>query len=219
MILLPPSESPRVEGRAATDGSNINIAASSSSSNSSSSSSHQSTLGGRASAIGLADTSGHGGASVSFRASTNIEQYTIREASDPLRFPCTLPRRRISLFPSSEETPSVFQSTSELLNLSRDKRLRESTAAAAAAAEASVVEIPTVRIEETPTSPTPSSSSSTEPTTTNELDEFHARLLSLIECPVCLEPIAPPVHQCRRGHLVRNIFAVMLQACVLRLNN
>jgi len=36
----------------------------------------------------------------------------------------------------------------------------------------------------------------------NEMDLFHAKLVSMIECPVCLEPIAPPIHQCRRGHLV-----------------
>lgn len=35
-----------------------------------------------------------------------------------------------------------------------------------------------------------------------ELDHFHAKLIGLIECPVCLEPISPPIHQCRRGHLV-----------------
>lgn len=37
---------------------------------------------------------------------------------------------------------------------------------------------------------------------TNELEALHSRLISLLECPVCLEPISPPIHQCRRGHLV-----------------
>ena len=36
-----------------------------------------------------------------------------------------------------------------------------------------------------------------------EMDLFHSKLVSMIECPVCLEPIAPPIHQCRRGHLVK----------------
>ena len=35
-----------------------------------------------------------------------------------------------------------------------------------------------------------------------ELDTLHSTLTSLLECPVCMEPIAPPIHQCRRGHLV-----------------
>ena len=36
-----------------------------------------------------------------------------------------------------------------------------------------------------------------------ELEQLHAKLIGLLECPVCLEPIVPPIHQCRRGHLVR----------------
>ena len=36
----------------------------------------------------------------------------------------------------------------------------------------------------------------------SELEQLHARLIAMIECPVCFEPIAPPIHQCRRGHLV-----------------
>lgn len=42
----------------------------------------------------------------------------------------------------------------------------------------------------------------------NEMDLFHAKLVSMIECPVCLEPIAPPIHQCRRGHLVKCLTVV-----------
>jgi len=50
-------------------------------------------------------------------------------------------------------------------------------------------------------SPTPSNESETE-RLTKELNLLHNRLLANIECPVCLEPIVPPIHQCRRGHLV-----------------
>ena len=187
MILLPTSTESndgRSEGLAGSNGSNV--AASSSSSNSSS---HHQSTGMTTTAIGIADTSGEG-PSVSFRASTRIEEFTIRETSEPLlRYPCSVSRRVV--FPNLEETPR-FHSSTELFNLSRDKRLKEPSASAVDKAGTS--ETPAVAAEESPTSEQPA---------TNELDDFHTRLLSLIECPVCLEPIAPPVHQCRRGHLVR----------------
>lgn len=131
--------------------------------------------------------------SVSFQASTSIERFALGDPSEssPSGFPCSISRPRM-VFP---EGARRFEAAG-LLNLSRDKRLRESseTGVVARAAAAAVSAGP----EEICSSPSADQVSRAN----KELDELHTRILSLIECPVCLEPIAPPVHQCRRGHLV-----------------
>jgi hypothetical protein len=38
-----------------------------------------------------------------------------------------------------------------------------------------------------------------------------ANLLSLMECPVCLDHITPPVKQCVKGHLVMTIEILVLE--------
>ncbi|XP_061377857.1 E3 ubiquitin-protein ligase siah-1-like [Danaus plexippus] len=49
-----------------------------------------------------------------------------------------------------------------------------------------------------------------EPTT---VKEFNQNLLRLLECPVCLEWMEPPMCQCRRGHLVCGRCRARLAAC------
>ncbi|CAG9560301.1 unnamed protein product [Danaus chrysippus] len=49
-----------------------------------------------------------------------------------------------------------------------------------------------------------------EPTT---VKEFNQNLLRLLECPVCLEWMEPPMCQCRRGHLVCGRCRARLSAC------
>lgn len=123
-------------------------------------------------------------ASVSFRASTSIERFHPPTESSPP------PRRR--RFSANEVRQFVAR---ELLKKSRDERLRELRPSEASASVVAV-ESHAAAVE------TSATNQLSEVSTNNELDEFHSRLLSLIECPVCLEPIAPPVHQCRRGHMV-----------------
>ncbi|XP_039294060.1 uncharacterized protein LOC111048207 isoform X3 [Nilaparvata lugens] len=43
--------------------------------------------------------------------------------------------------------------------------------------------------------------------------DFNAKLLSLLECPVCLETIVPPIHQCRKGHPVCGMCRPRLNVC------
>lgn len=38
-------------------------------------------------------------------------------------------------------------------------------------------------------------------------------LIGLLECPVCMEYMGPPIHQCRRGHLVCSICKPKLPSC------
>jgi len=64
----------------------------------------------------------------------------------------------------------------------------------------------------TRSSPTPFSDSESL-RLSKELSQLHSRLLSQIECPVCLEPIVPPIHQCRRGHLVCFRCKLQLNQC------
>ncbi|CAK1553494.1 unnamed protein product [Leptosia nina] len=47
------------------------------------------------------------------------------------------------------------------------------------------------------------------------LKELNAKLLSILECPVCLEWMEPPITQCGRGHLVCRSCRSRLQACPL----
>lgn len=42
---------------------------------------------------------------------------------------------------------------------------------------------------------------------------LNSSILSMLECPVCLEHMGPPIHQCRRGHLVCNSCRAQLQTC------
>ena len=38
-------------------------------------------------------------------------------------------------------------------------------------------------------------------------------LIGLLECPVCMEYMGPPIHQCRRGHLVCSVCKPKLPSC------
>jgi hypothetical protein len=38
-------------------------------------------------------------------------------------------------------------------------------------------------------------------------------LIGLLECPVCMEYMGPPIHQCRRGHLVCSACKPKLPSC------
>ncbi|RZF37672.1 hypothetical protein LSTR_LSTR003083 [Laodelphax striatellus] len=46
-----------------------------------------------------------------------------------------------------------------------------------------------------------------------EGQDFNAKLLALLECPVCLETIVPPIRQCRKGHPVCNVCRPRLNVC------
>ncbi|XP_013178261.1 PREDICTED: uncharacterized protein LOC106125556 isoform X2 [Papilio xuthus] len=48
---------------------------------------------------------------------------------------------------------------------------------------------------------------------TYTVQEFNQCLLRLLECPVCLEWMEPPMSQCRRGHLVCSRCRARLTAC------
>nr|XP_049703267.1 uncharacterized protein LOC110384163 isoform X1 [Helicoverpa armigera]XP_049703269.1 uncharacterized protein LOC110384163 isoform X2 [Helicoverpa armigera]XP_049703270.1 uncharacterized protein LOC110384163 isoform X3 [Helicoverpa armigera] len=45
------------------------------------------------------------------------------------------------------------------------------------------------------------------------VQEFNQSLLRLLECPVCLEWMEPPISQCRRGHLVCSRCRMRLASC------
>ncbi|CAH0627356.1 unnamed protein product [Chrysodeixis includens] len=45
------------------------------------------------------------------------------------------------------------------------------------------------------------------------VQEFNQNLLRLLECPVCLEWMEPPISQCRRGHLVCSRCRTRLASC------
>ncbi|CAB3243923.1 unnamed protein product [Arctia plantaginis] len=45
------------------------------------------------------------------------------------------------------------------------------------------------------------------------VQDFNQSLLRLLECPVCLEWMEPPISQCRRGHLVCSRCRARLTAC------
>ncbi|KAJ8732600.1 hypothetical protein PYW07_015199 [Mythimna separata] len=45
------------------------------------------------------------------------------------------------------------------------------------------------------------------------VQEFNQSLLRLLECPVCLEWMEPPISQCRRGHLVCSRCRTRLASC------
>ncbi|XP_026486240.1 uncharacterized protein LOC113393518 isoform X1 [Vanessa tameamea] len=47
----------------------------------------------------------------------------------------------------------------------------------------------------------------------DSVKEFNQSLLRLLECPVCLEWMEPPMSQCRRGHLVCGRCRARLAAC------
>lgn len=187
MILIDPIEpNERVAGPTGANGSSH---ASTSSNSSSSNSSFQPTLNSGATSTGNDNEI----PSVSFRASTSIEQFTLSRQNPESSFPYTGNRRRLEMYSDLEETANPIFQPPKLHNFSRSNRLKDTTesqtsievtASDATAAEASA------------------SKSSTDREVNKDLDEFNSRLLSLIECPVCLEPICPPVHQCRRGHLV-----------------
>lgn len=42
---------------------------------------------------------------------------------------------------------------------------------------------------------------------------LNSNILSMIECPVCLEYMGPPIQQCRRGHLVCSSCRAQLVNC------
>lgn len=188
MILIDPIEPD--ERVASPTGANRSSHASTSGNSSSSNSSFQPTLNSGATSTGNDNEI----PSVSFRASTSIEQFTLsRQNTDSVFAFAIANRRRLGMYSDLEETANPIFQQPKLHNFSRSNRLKDTaetqtsievTASDATAAEASA------------------STSSTDREANKDLDEFNSRLLSLIECPVCLEPICPPVHQCRRGHLV-----------------
>lgn len=50
------------------------------------------------------------------------------------------------------------------------------------------------------------------PQTVND-DGLNQTLISLLECPVCLEYVMPPIHQCKRGHIVCSSCKPQLTQC------
>ena len=188
MILIDPVDTnERVAGPAGANGSSQ--MSNSNSNSSSSNSSYQPTLSSGATPIGADNEN----PSVSFRASTSIQQFTIAPQAPESSFVYSN-RRRLELnYSDLEETTSPIYQPLKLQNLSRNNRLKDTNES-----QASIEVIASTAT----TADAAASTSSTDREANKELDEFNSRLLSLIECPVCLEPIAPPVHQCRRGHLV-----------------
>ncbi|PSN30707.1 hypothetical protein C0J52_25399 [Blattella germanica] len=47
----------------------------------------------------------------------------------------------------------------------------------------------------------------------NNLESLNQGLIGLLECPVCMEYMGPPIHQCRRGHLVCSSCKPKLPSC------
>lgn len=151
------------------------------------------------------------GRSVSFLASTNIETYS-RPSRESL--PDDSSTRSSA---SMRRFNEILNQTSLLLDLGLSARSERSNhsliveeTASPPGRSASPTCIPSgpgvgeaLRRESTCTGasndPSPPE---VEVVVNKELEDMHSRLLSLIECPVCLEPIPPPIHQCRRGHLV-----------------
>jgi len=184
MILIDPIEpNERVAGPAGANGSS-HASTSSSGNSSSSNSSYQPTLNSGATSIGNDNEN----TSVSFRASTSVEKFTIPRQTPESSFAYGN-RRRLEMYSDLEETTNPIFQPPKLHNFSRSNRLKDTVESQAS-------------IEVIASDATTAEASASTSSTDRELDEFNTRLLSLIECPVCLEPICPPVHQCRRGHLV-----------------
>ncbi|XP_032785650.2 E3 ubiquitin-protein ligase sina isoform X1 [Daphnia magna] len=228
MILLDPVDSiERVEGPAGGNGTSH---ASSSSSNgnsnsSSSSSSYQPSLSSGITTTGHSDTSNER-SSASFRASTSIQQFRVRPAP---RSTVNYNRHELGLFSDEDDTINLFEPP-KMQDFSHGNRPRESSessieviaspatvdATTSSAATVDVTISSAANVDATTSyaaTVVATTTSSAERETNKELDEFNARLLSLIECPVCLEPISPPVHQCRRGHLVCGKCKSQLNQC------
>ena len=128
---------------------------------------------------------------VTFRASTSVERFSLRDSlGSHLRFPCTMSRER-SVLPGPEESRQYDATSSAAASLLNKIRSEAKT--------------PVASQVESPSRVANGNVSTSQLSINGELEELHARLLSLIECPVCMEPIVPPVHQCRRGHLVTKI--------------
>jgi hypothetical protein len=47
----------------------------------------------------------------------------------------------------------------------------------------------------------------------NDDELLNQGLIALLECPVCMEYMGPPIHQCRRGHLVCAACKPKLPSC------
>ncbi|EFX80560.1 hypothetical protein DAPPUDRAFT_304089 [Daphnia pulex] len=190
MILIDPIEpNERVAGPTGANGSSH-----ASTSGNSSSSSFQPTLNSGATSTGNDNEI----PSVSFRASTSIEQFTLSRQNPESTFAYAIAnRRRLEMYSDLEETASPIFQPPKLHNFSRSNRLKDTTESQTSievtASDATAVEA--------------------DREANKDLNEFNSRLLSLIECPVCLEPICPPVHQCRRGHLVCGKCKSQLHQC------
>ncbi|XP_057376046.1 E3 ubiquitin-protein ligase sina-like isoform X1 [Daphnia carinata] len=226
MILLDPVDSiERVEGPAGGNGTSHASASSSNGNSSSSSSGYQPSLRSGMTPTGHSDTSNER-SSVSFRASTSIQQFRVRP---PPRSTMDYENRQeLGLFSDEDGTINLFGSP-KLHDFSHGNRPRESpessievitSSATVGAASSSATTVGATTSSSATVAATTSSVATVAATTApaereinNELDEFHARLLSLIECPVCLEPISPPIHQCRRGHLVCGKCKSQLNQC------
>ncbi|XP_065345631.1 E3 ubiquitin-protein ligase siah-1-like [Cloeon dipterum] len=65
------------------------------------------------------------------------------------------------------------------------------------------------QVMDTTASPPPSK----RPKITDESAGLNSNILSMIECPVCLEYMGPPINQCRRGHLVCSSCRAQLGNC------
>jgi len=65
---------------------------------------------------------------------------------------------------------------------------------------------------ELPTTP-PSQRSPSVPPVPQDNGPLAGTLMELLECPVCYEPMQPPIWQCSRGHLVCRVCAPKLRRC------
>ncbi|XP_014272830.1 E3 ubiquitin-protein ligase SIAH1A [Halyomorpha halys] len=61
--------------------------------------------------------------------------------------------------------------------------------------------------------PGPSSGSNNCSSSSGNNNDVMSRLLSVLECPVCLDYISPPIQQCREGHLVCSRCRPRLESC------
>lgn len=163
---------------------------------------------------GAGPSTSEDGRSVAFRASTSIETYTrpSRESLSRDRSPAaSANRRRFSdmlnhtslLFTQELMSLTAQSETANNLSTIQSPLSPPSRNGAPTCSSSDSAAVESLRRDSACSAITNDPSPlEAERSINRDLDDLHTRLLSLIECPVCLEPITPPIQQCRRGHLV-----------------
>lgn len=115
-----------------------------------------------------------------------------------------------------QEVVVVSQPSDSQQNVTTQDATNETVATTANTA---VSEIPQTQSNKTDTNNTNNTSGNcslnetADSETPLDCEEFNSKLVSLLECPVCMDTIIPPIHQCRKGHPVCQVCRPKLTVC------